>query len=86
MRVTLEVFKAIRDAISKDKAVGVRISATDWVDGGWSLDDSVSLSKQLEKAGCDYIHVSTAGLSEEQKIAVAPGFQVPFARKIKEQI
>ncbi len=86
MRMTLDVFKAVRDAVSKDKAVGVRISATDWVDGGWSLDDSVTLATRLEKMGCDYIHVSSAGLSEEQKITVSPGFQVPFARKIKEHV
>ncbi len=86
MRMTLDVFKAVRGVVSKNKAVGVRISATDWVDGGWNGDDSVTLSKELEKRGCDFIHVSSAGLSEEQKIAVSPGFQVPFARKIKEHV
>ncbi len=86
MRLTLDVFKAVRQALPQNIAVGVRLSATDWVASGWSVEDSVALSKALEAAGCDDIHVSSAGLSEKQKIAVCPGFQVPFARKIKEHL
>lgn len=86
MKLPLDVFRAVRDAFTSEKPVGVRISATDWIDGGWSLDDSVVFAEALEKQGCAYIHVSSAGLSEKQKIAVSPGFQVPFARKIKENV
>lgn len=84
MRLVLEVFADVREAVSI--AVGVRISATDWVDGGWNLEDSVILSKQLEALGCDYIHVSSGGLAPEQDIPVGPNYQVPLASRIRESI
>lgn len=84
MRLVLEVFADVREAVSI--AVGVRISATDWVDGGWNEADSVVLSKQLEALGCDYIHVSSGGLSPEQKIPVGPNYQVPLASQIHESV
>ncbi|MFP1771705.1 NADH:flavin oxidoreductase/NADH oxidase [Lonsdalea quercina] len=84
MRLVLEVFADVREAVSI--AVGVRISATDWVDGGWNVEDSVSLSKQLEALGCDYIHVSSGGLAPEQDIPVGPNYQVPLASRIHESV
>lgn len=63
--------------------VGVRLSATDWVDGGWGPEDTVRLSHLLKDAGAAYIHISTAGVSPLQKIPVAPGFQLPFAQQVK---
>jgi 2,4-dienoyl-CoA reductase-like NADH-dependent reductase (Old Yellow Enzyme family) len=63
--------------------VWVRLSATDWVDGGWDLDSSVAFAQALKAAGCAAIHVSTGGVSPLQKIAPAPGYQVPFATRIK---
>lgn len=84
MRLMLEVFADVREAVSI--AVGVRISATDWIDGGWNEADSVTLSKQLEALGCDYIHVSSGGLSPEQEIPVGPNYQVPLASKIHESV
>lgn len=83
MRLTLEVFREVRRVFPADKPVGVRISATDWVEGGWDLEQSIALSKALEAEGCAYIHVSSGGLSPEQKISVGPGYQVGFAEGIK---
>ncbi|MBQ4857740.1 NADH:flavin oxidoreductase/NADH oxidase [Pseudoalteromonas sp. MMG007] len=86
MRIVLEVFKAVRAEFNSNKPVGIRISATDWVEGGWDLEQSVALAKALDELGCDFIHVSTAGLSPEQQIPVKPNFQVPFATAIKEVV
>ncbi len=72
--------------ISPKMALGVRISATDWVEGGWDLAQSLVLAKALESRGCDFIHVSTGGLSPLQQIPVAEHFQVPFAEAIKAQV
>jgi 2,4-dienoyl-CoA reductase-like NADH-dependent reductase (Old Yellow Enzyme family) len=83
IRFPLEVFEAVRAAWPADKPVGVRISATDWVDGGWTPEESVELGHRLVARGCDWIDVSTGGLSPLQKIAPGPGFQVPFARQIR---
>ena len=84
MRLVLEVFQAVRQRVSAQTFVSVRISATDWVAGGWSLEDAVVLSHELEALGCDAIHVSSGGLHPQQQIRVFPGYQVPHARKIKE--
>ncbi|CAI0703285.1 NADH:flavin oxidoreductase/NADH oxidase [Serratia ficaria] len=85
MRLPLEIFSEVRAAFSPGKAVGVRISASDWVEGGWDLAQSVALSKALKELGCDYIHVSSGGLSPRQKIPVGPNYQVPFAEAIKRE-
>ncbi|RRZ87277.1 NADH:flavin oxidoreductase/NADH oxidase [Erwinia sp. 198] len=86
MRLTLEVFREVRRVFPADKPVGVRISATDWVDGGWDLAQSIALSKALEAEGCAYIHVSSGGLAPQQKITVGPNYQVPFAAAIKKEV
>jgi len=86
MRLLLRVFDAVRAAVSATRAVGVRISATDWVDGGWDLDQSIALAKALEARGNDFIHVSSGGLSPQQKIPLQPGYQVPHAHAIKQQV
>lgn len=86
MRYPLEVFKAIREAVGNAMAVGVRLSATDWVEGGWDGEQSIQFSQQLEALGSDYIHVSSGGLSPQQAITVGPGYQLPFARDIREQV
>ena len=83
MRFPLEVFAAIRAEVSAEMVVGMRISATDWVDGGWDLEQSVVLAKELEKLGCQFIHVSSGGLSPQQKIPTGPGYQIEFAARIK---
>jgi 2,4-dienoyl-CoA reductase-like NADH-dependent reductase (Old Yellow Enzyme family) len=86
MRYPLEVFKAIREAVGNTMAVGVRLSATDWVEGGWDCEQSIQFSQQLEALGSDYIHVSSGGLSPQQAITVGPGYQLPFARDIRQQV
>lgn len=86
MRLTLRVFDAVRAAVPLQRAVGVRISATDWVEGGWDLQQSIALARELERRGNDFIHISSGGLSPQQQIAVGPGYQVPFAQAIKEQV
>lgn len=86
MRFPLEVFAAVRAVVPAEVPVGVRISATDWVGGGWEIEQSVALSKALHERGCAFIHVSTGGLSPAQQIPVAPGFQVPFAERIRREV
>jgi NADPH2 dehydrogenase len=83
MRFVLEVFKAVRDAWPSHKPLGVRISATDWIEDGWSIADSVILARRLKSLGCDYITASSGGILPDQKIVVAPGYQVPFAERIR---
>ena len=83
MRFPLEVFEAVRQAWPAAKPLGVRISATDWVEGGWDLESSVALARELKRRGCDWIDCSSGGVSPQQKIALGPGYQVPFARRIR---
>jgi 2,4-dienoyl-CoA reductase-like NADH-dependent reductase (Old Yellow Enzyme family) len=83
IRFPLEVFDAVRAAVSPEMVVGMRISASDWVEGGWDLEQSLVLARELEGRGCQFIHVSSGGLSPQQKIPVGPGYQIEFAAKIK---
>jgi 2,4-dienoyl-CoA reductase-like NADH-dependent reductase (Old Yellow Enzyme family) len=85
MRFPLEVFDAIRAAVSPEMAVGMRISATDWVEGGWDLEQSLAFTRALEERGCQFIHASSGGLSPLQKIPVGPGYQIEFAARIRQQ-
>ena len=84
MRFPLEVFDAVRAGFPNDKPVGVKISATDWVEGGWDLAQSIEYAKELKARGVDWIDVSSGGVSPLQKIPLAPGYQVPFAERIRE--
>jgi NADPH2 dehydrogenase len=86
MRYPLEVFDAVRAAFPTDKPVGIKVSATDWVEGGWDLDHTIAFAKELKKRGVDWIDVSSGGVSPLQKIPLSPGYQVPFAQAIKEAI
>jgi 2,4-dienoyl-CoA reductase-like NADH-dependent reductase (Old Yellow Enzyme family) len=83
MRFPLEVFDAVRNAFPAERPVWVRVSATDWVPGGWDIESTIAFAKALESRGCAAIHVSSGGLSPQQKIALGPGYQVPFAKRIK---
>ncbi len=83
LRLLVEVFDAVREAVSDKVSVGVRISATDWVEGGWDVVQSEALAQVLDARGCNFLHVSSGGLDERQKISVGPGYQVPFAAAIK---
>jgi 2,4-dienoyl-CoA reductase-like NADH-dependent reductase (Old Yellow Enzyme family) len=86
MRFPLEVFDAVRAEFPADRPVWVRVSATDWVDGGWDLDSTVAFAQALKARGCAAIHVSTGGVSPQQKIALGAGYQVPHAQRIKEAV
>ncbi|HXP00198.1 MAG TPA: NADH:flavin oxidoreductase/NADH oxidase [Luteibacter sp.] len=86
MRFPLEVFDAVRAAFPADRAVTMRLSATDWVEGGWDLEQTIEFAKALEAHGCDVIHVSTGGLDAGQRIPVGPSYQVPFARGVKQAV
>ena len=85
MRFPLEVFDAVRAAVPGTMAVGVRISATDWVDGGWDIEQSVAFAHALKQRGVNFIHVSSGGVSPQQKIPVGPGYQVDFAARIRQE-
>jgi 2,4-dienoyl-CoA reductase-like NADH-dependent reductase (Old Yellow Enzyme family) len=84
MRFPLEVFDAVRAAFPKQKPVGIRVSSTDWVEGGWDIHQTIEYAKQLKKRGVDWIDCSSGGVSPLQKIPLGPGYQVPFAQAIKE--
>ena len=84
MRFPLEVFDAVRASFPHDKPVGVRVSATDWVDGGWDLDQTIVLAQALKQRGADWIDVSSGGVSPLQKPVLGPGYQVPFAQAVKQ--
>jgi 2,4-dienoyl-CoA reductase-like NADH-dependent reductase (Old Yellow Enzyme family) len=86
MRFPLEVFEALREAFPKNKPVGVRVSATDWVEGGWDLEQTTVFAQQLKQRGCSFIDVSSGGLSAQQKIPLSAGYQVPFAAHIKKEV
>lgn len=86
MRFPVEVLAAVRNAVPSDIPVGVRISATDWVDNGFDLAESSIVAKHMELAGAAYIHVSSGGLSPKQQIPIGPSYQVPLAKAIRTQV
>jgi NADPH2 dehydrogenase len=84
MRYPLEVFDAIRAVFPAGKPIGVKVSASDWVEGGWDLAQTVEFVKELQQRGVDWIDTSSGGVSPLQKIPLSPGYQVPFAQGIRE--
>ncbi|WP_413586680.1 NADH:flavin oxidoreductase/NADH oxidase [Bdellovibrio sp. HCB274] len=85
MRFPLEVAKAVRKVWPEDRPLFARISATDWVENGWDLEQSISLAKELKKAGVDLIDCSTGGNMPHAKIPVGAGYQVPFAEAVRNE-
>jgi 2,4-dienoyl-CoA reductase-like NADH-dependent reductase (Old Yellow Enzyme family) len=85
MRFPLEVFKAMRAEWPAHKPMGIRVSATDWVDGGFNPDEAVAFAKALKALGCDFIDVTTGGLDHRQQIPLAAGYQVPFGERIRKE-
>lgn len=83
MRFPLEVFDAVRAAYPAQKPVSVRLSATDWMAGGWDVEQSIVFVKALEAHGCSAVHISSGGLHPAQEIPVGPSYQVPLARAVK---
>lgn len=85
MKYPLEIFSEIRRVWPADRILGVRISAVDWVAGGWTMSDSVAFSRRLKELGCDYVTCSSGGVDPGQKIDVRPGYQVSFAETLKKE-
>lgn len=83
MRFPLDVFDAVRAAFPADRAVTMRVSGTDWVEGGWDIDQTIAFAEALQAHGCAAIHVSSGGLHPAQRIPVGPSYQVPLARAVK---
>ncbi|MCB1493004.1 MAG: NADH:flavin oxidoreductase/NADH oxidase [Rhodobiaceae bacterium] len=83
MRFPLEVFEAVRAVFPKDKPVTVRLSATDWMEGGWDMEQSAVFCRELKARGCDLVHVSSGGLDQRQQIVTGPGYQVAFAADLR---
>jgi len=81
----LEVVRAVRAAIGDGTPLLVRISATDWIAGGWTADDSVTLARDLAAAGVDLIDCSTGGIATGVAIPLGPGYQVPLAARIRRE-
>jgi 2,4-dienoyl-CoA reductase-like NADH-dependent reductase (Old Yellow Enzyme family) len=86
MRFPLAAARKVRAAVPENLPVFVRISATDWVDGGWDLEQSIEFCRALKEIGIDLIDVSTGGNVLDAKIPVAPAYQVPFAAEIRKQV
>jgi 2,4-dienoyl-CoA reductase-like NADH-dependent reductase (Old Yellow Enzyme family) len=86
MRFPLEVFDAVRAAFPAERAVTMRVSGTDWAEGGWDSDQTVAFAKALEARGCSAIHVSSGGITPAQQIPVGPSYQVPLARAVKQAV
>lgn len=85
MRYPLEVFRAVRAAFPPDRFVGAKISGTDFVDGGFTPDEAVAYARALKAEGCAYVTVSGGGVVLDAKIPVGPGYQVPFAERVKKE-
>jgi len=85
MRLPLEVARAVREAFPVERPILARLSATDWVEGGWDLEQSIALARELREAGVDLVDCSSGGLVPHAKVPLAPGYQVPFAEAIRER-
>ena len=83
IRFPLELFKAVRAAYKG--VLGIRISASDWIEGGWTPEETAEFASQLKPIGCDFVHISSGGISPKQKIAIGPNYQVPFAKIVKDK-
>lgn len=82
-RFVVEVVDAVRQVWPSERPLGIRLSAIDWVDNGWDLDQSVELASVLRGRGCDFIDTSSGGISKNQVVKAGPGFNVPFAERIR---
>src|SRR5579872_1219552 len=83
-RIVREVVQAVRAQMPPELPLFVRISASDWVEGGWTVEDSSVLARELKALGVDLVDASSGGIVPHAKIAVGPGYQVPFARHIRD--
>jgi 2,4-dienoyl-CoA reductase-like NADH-dependent reductase (Old Yellow Enzyme family) len=84
MRAPLEVAEALRASWPKERCLGARITASDWVEGGFGVEDAITYASALKRIGFDYACVSSGGVASAQRIKVVPGYQVPFAAAVKQ--
>lgn len=85
MRFPLAVVKAVRDVLPAQIVVGARITATDWVEGGWTPDEAVIFSRELRQIGAEYVCVSSGGITQPLQVPVSPGYHAPFAARIRKE-
>jgi len=85
MRFPLEVFGALRDAWPREKPIGAKISGTDFAPGGWTVEDAVVYVRELKARGCDYVTVSGGGVVLDAKVPTGPGYQVPYAERVRRE-
>ena len=85
MRFPLEIFDAVRIALPAEKLLGIKLSASDWVEGGLDIDQTVAISHELKKHGADWVVLSSGGISPLQRIVPAPNYQVPFAESVRKE-
>jgi NADPH2 dehydrogenase len=86
MTFPLQVARAVRAAVPTGTPVGARITGTDWVEGGLTVDDAVAFARELKAAGLDYVDVSSGAITADAQRAPTPGFNVPFAEKVKREV
>ncbi len=86
MRFPLEVFEAMRAVWPADKPLGIRVSATDQVEGGLTVDEVITFCRTLADMGCDFADITSGGLDPRQKIEVGPGYQVPLAEQVRKAV
>ncbi|KJV08567.1 oxidoreductase [Elstera litoralis] len=86
LRFALEIAAAVRAVWPKSKSLGMRLSASDWVDGGWTPEETAILSQKLEALGLDFIHVSSGGAVRDARVPVTPGYQLDFAATVKQAV
>jgi 2,4-dienoyl-CoA reductase-like NADH-dependent reductase (Old Yellow Enzyme family) len=84
MRFPLEVFDAVREGFPAERPVTMRVSGTDWTEGGWDIQQTIAFARELEARGCSAVHVSSGGVTPNQQIPVGPSYQVPLARAVKQ--
>ncbi len=80
----LEVARAVRDVVPDRMALGARITGTDWVEGGWTVEDAIILAKELKAIGADFVCVSSGGIHGGIRVPVEPGYQVPLAARVRQ--
>ncbi len=85
MRLPLEVARAVREVLPRGMPLGARITGSDWTEGGLTPDDAVAIAKSLKSAGIDFVCVSSGGIAADTKITLGPGYQTPFAEKVKRE-
>jgi hypothetical protein len=83
MRYPLEIFSALRAAWPREKPIGAKISGTDFAPGGWTVEDAVVYARELKRLGCDYVTLSGGGVVLDAKVPAAPGYQVPYAERVR---